>query len=179
MGMRRRVSAYIRTRASTVPRYLWNGLVLTLCAWVPGLAGIALRAVAYRLILRARGLPAIERGVRLRRPEDVTLGRGVFVDTDVVLDAGAGGLEIGDGSVVMSGCLLQWSSDAGMLNWGYFIIGLPGETEETIRQTIAVLEDAGARHRPCSTSPRRTRARRSSRKWRRTAGSASASAGRT
>jgi anaerobic magnesium-protoporphyrin IX monomethyl ester cyclase len=32
---------------------------------------------------------------------------------------------------------LQWSSDAGMLNWGYFIIGLPGETEATIRQTIA------------------------------------------
>jgi anaerobic magnesium-protoporphyrin IX monomethyl ester cyclase len=24
-----------------------------------------------------------------------------------------------------------------MLNWGYFIIGLPGETEATIRQTIA------------------------------------------
>jgi acetyltransferase-like isoleucine patch superfamily enzyme len=107
MGNGRRITAYIRTRASTLPRYLWNGLILTLCAWVPGLVGIALRAVAYRLIIRARGLPAIERGVRLRRPEDVTLGRGVFVDTDVVLDAGAGGLEIGDGSFVMSGCLLQ------------------------------------------------------------------------
>lgn len=31
---------------------------------------------------------------------------------------------------------LQWSRDAGIMNWGYFIIGLPGETEETIRQTI-------------------------------------------
>ena len=31
---------------------------------------------------------------------------------------------------------LQWARDAGILNWGYFIIGLPGETEETIRQTI-------------------------------------------
>jgi radical SAM superfamily enzyme YgiQ (UPF0313 family) len=31
---------------------------------------------------------------------------------------------------------LQWSRDAGIKNWGYFIIGLPGETEETIRQTI-------------------------------------------
>jgi anaerobic magnesium-protoporphyrin IX monomethyl ester cyclase len=31
---------------------------------------------------------------------------------------------------------LQWSKQAGILNWGYFIIGLPGETEETIRQTI-------------------------------------------
>lgn len=31
---------------------------------------------------------------------------------------------------------LLWSRKAGMKNWGYFIIGLPGETEETIRETI-------------------------------------------
>lgn len=32
---------------------------------------------------------------------------------------------------------LTWSKQAGIMNWGYFIIGLPGETEETIKQTIA------------------------------------------
>jgi radical SAM superfamily enzyme YgiQ (UPF0313 family) len=31
---------------------------------------------------------------------------------------------------------LHWAKKAGIMNWGYFIIGLPGETEETIRQTI-------------------------------------------
>jgi radical SAM superfamily enzyme YgiQ (UPF0313 family) len=31
---------------------------------------------------------------------------------------------------------LMWSKKAGIMNWGYFIIGLPGETEETIQQTI-------------------------------------------
>jgi anaerobic magnesium-protoporphyrin IX monomethyl ester cyclase len=31
---------------------------------------------------------------------------------------------------------LIWAKKAGIMNWGYFIIGLPGETEETIRQTI-------------------------------------------
>lgn len=31
---------------------------------------------------------------------------------------------------------LRWARKAGIKNWGYFIIGLPGETEETIRQTI-------------------------------------------
>lgn len=31
---------------------------------------------------------------------------------------------------------LQWARNAGIKNWGYFIIGLPGETEETIRETI-------------------------------------------
>ena len=31
---------------------------------------------------------------------------------------------------------LTWARAAGIKNWGYFIIGLPGETEDTIRQTI-------------------------------------------
>jgi anaerobic magnesium-protoporphyrin IX monomethyl ester cyclase len=31
---------------------------------------------------------------------------------------------------------LMWAKKAGIKNWGYFIIGLPGETEETIRETI-------------------------------------------
>lgn len=31
---------------------------------------------------------------------------------------------------------LTWARRAGIKNWGYFIIGLPGETEETIRETI-------------------------------------------
>ncbi len=31
---------------------------------------------------------------------------------------------------------LRWAKAAGIMNWGYFIIGLPGETEATIRQTI-------------------------------------------
>jgi radical SAM superfamily enzyme YgiQ (UPF0313 family) len=32
---------------------------------------------------------------------------------------------------------LTWARNAGIKNWGYFIIGLPGETEETIKETIA------------------------------------------
>jgi radical SAM superfamily enzyme YgiQ (UPF0313 family) len=31
---------------------------------------------------------------------------------------------------------LRWARKAGIKNWGYFIIGLPGETVETIRETI-------------------------------------------
>jgi radical SAM superfamily enzyme YgiQ (UPF0313 family) len=31
---------------------------------------------------------------------------------------------------------LECSKAASMMNWGYFIIGLPGETEDTIRQTL-------------------------------------------
>jgi len=35
------------------------------------------------------------------------------------------------------GQALTWAKNAGIRNWGYFIIGLPGETEETIQDTIA------------------------------------------
>jgi len=31
---------------------------------------------------------------------------------------------------------LRWSHEAGIKNWGYFVIGLPGESEESIRRTI-------------------------------------------
>lgn len=31
---------------------------------------------------------------------------------------------------------LTWAKQAGIMNWGYFIIGLPGETEQTIQDTI-------------------------------------------
>jgi len=36
---------------------------------------------------------------------------------------------------------LTWAHQAGIKNWGYFIIGLPGETEETIQETIAFAKD--------------------------------------
>ncbi len=36
---------------------------------------------------------------------------------------------------------LNWAKNAGIKNWGYFIIGLPGETEETIKETIKFAKD--------------------------------------
>lgn len=36
---------------------------------------------------------------------------------------------------------LTWAKEAGIMNWGYFIIGLPGETEETIQETIDFAKD--------------------------------------
>jgi radical SAM superfamily enzyme YgiQ (UPF0313 family) len=36
---------------------------------------------------------------------------------------------------------LRWAKASGINNWGYFIIGLPGETEETIRRTIAFAKE--------------------------------------
>jgi anaerobic magnesium-protoporphyrin IX monomethyl ester cyclase len=36
---------------------------------------------------------------------------------------------------------LQWAHKAGIKNWGYFIIGLPGETVDTIQETIKFAKD--------------------------------------
>ena len=36
---------------------------------------------------------------------------------------------------------LKWAKAAGIKNWGYFIIGLPGETEESIQETIAYAKE--------------------------------------
>jgi radical SAM superfamily enzyme YgiQ (UPF0313 family) len=33
---------------------------------------------------------------------------------------------------------LRWAHESGIKNWGYFIIGLPGETVQTIQETMAV-----------------------------------------
>jgi acetyltransferase-like isoleucine patch superfamily enzyme len=118
MSLGGRLATYVRARASSLPRYVWDGTVLSLCGWMPGLPGVALRAIAYRLILRVRGLPAIEPGVRLRRPEDITLGDGVFVESGVLLEAGPGGIAIDDDAMLRCGCILQVYNHRGLPHAG-------------------------------------------------------------
>jgi radical SAM superfamily enzyme YgiQ (UPF0313 family) len=36
---------------------------------------------------------------------------------------------------------LHWAKKAGIKNWGYFTLGLPGETEESIQRTIAISKE--------------------------------------
>jgi acetyltransferase-like isoleucine patch superfamily enzyme len=64
-------------------------------------AGIGLRALVYRLIMRLEGLVAIEKGVRIRFADQVRLGKGVYLDEGVYLHACPGGIEIGENTMVM------------------------------------------------------------------------------
>ncbi|RMD84083.1 MAG: acyltransferase [Candidatus Dadabacteria bacterium] len=61
----------------------------TLCfSWVPGILGYGIRSFAYpRLFGRCASRPAIGKGVILRNPKKITLGRGVLMDDYSVLDA--------------------------------------------------------------------------------------------
>lgn len=102
-----RLRAYISTQASGSGSYVKQELVTSLFAWWPSLIGVAARSVAYRLILHADGLPAIEQSVRLRFAENVRLGRGVFLDHGVYLHACPNGIEVGDDTLVMHGSILH------------------------------------------------------------------------
>lgn len=92
---------YLSRQASSPGRYLWEQLIQGLCGWIPTVLGIALRAVAYRLIMRLEGLVAIERGVRIRFADQIRLGKGVYLDEGVYLHGCPGGIEIGRNTLVM------------------------------------------------------------------------------
>lgn len=92
---------YIRGQASGPWDYLVQGVITTLLSGIPGLPGIAARGLAYRLILRMDGFPAIESGVRLRHARGIRLGTGVYLDQGVYLHACPQGIEIGANSCIM------------------------------------------------------------------------------
>jgi acetyltransferase-like isoleucine patch superfamily enzyme len=98
---------YLRSKTRSLPHYVASETLQALVGWVPGVVGIGLRGVLYKAVLRAEGLPAIEDHVRINRPEDIRLGRGVYIDHGVYLHGAPGGLAIGDKSWIMTGCRLH------------------------------------------------------------------------
>ncbi len=105
--MASQLNLYISRQASSVGRYLWEQLVQWACGWMPGIAGIGLRAFAYRLIMHMDGIAAIEDGVRIRFADNVALGRGAYLDHGVYLHACPGGISIGAESYVMKNAILH------------------------------------------------------------------------
>jgi len=98
---------YLSGQASSLPIYILEQLVLGAFGWVPTAAGIGLRALAYRLIMRLDGTPAIEAGVRIAYASNVCLGKGVYLDQGVYLHALPGGITIGDGTFIMHHAMLH------------------------------------------------------------------------
>lgn len=104
---RSHIGLYLRRQASSPARYLLEQAVLEGLGWIPTIVGIGLRAVAYRAILRMRGTAAIEKGVRIRFADRITLGRGAYLDQGVYLHACPNGIHIGDHTLVMHGSVLH------------------------------------------------------------------------
>ncbi|MGE0448454.1 MAG: acyltransferase [Vicinamibacterales bacterium] len=102
-----RLRLYMARQAQTSWHYWLEQAVQALAGWVPTVAGVALRAVAYRLILRMDGVAAIEPRVRLRYASRITLGRGAYLDEGVYLHALPGGIEIGANTYVLHHAVLH------------------------------------------------------------------------
>jgi acetyltransferase-like isoleucine patch superfamily enzyme len=98
---------YLTGQARSLPVYILEQSVLTLFGWIPTLVGIGLRALAYRLIMKFEGIPAIEAGVRFVYASNVRLGKGVFLDQGVYLHALPSGITIGDNTFVMHHTMLH------------------------------------------------------------------------
>lgn len=92
---------YVGRQAASPGRYILEQLVSGLAGWVPTVLGIALRSIAYRLILRMDGPAAIENHVRLRFASNIRLARGVYLDQGVYLHACPAGIDIGENTIVM------------------------------------------------------------------------------
>jgi len=101
------VRLYLSRQADSTWRYILEQSLLFLLGWVPTVAGIALRAVFYRLMMKMDGTAAIERNVRLRFASRIRLGRGAYLDEGVYIHACPDGVEIGAGTLVMHGSVLH------------------------------------------------------------------------
>ena len=78
--------------------------------WVPGAAGYFLRQKFYRYLFRDMGRgTTIGRNVTLRGVSRISLGRGVMIDDNVVLDArGAeASIELGDGVLIARNSIVR------------------------------------------------------------------------
>lgn len=105
--MMKRLRYYLLGQAASIPRYFLEQFILGLFGWIPTLIGIGLRGLAYRLIMKLNGLPAIEAGVRIAHAGNIRLGQGVYLDQGVYLHALPGGITIGADTFVMHHTMLH------------------------------------------------------------------------
>jgi acetyltransferase-like isoleucine patch superfamily enzyme len=112
---------YLERQADGIGRYILEQAIFALVGWVPTIIGIGLRAILYRLVVKMRGMAAIENGVRLRYANHLTLARGVYLDHGVYLHACPDGIRIGENSIVMHHAVLHVYNFRGLPHAGITI----------------------------------------------------------
>lgn len=104
---RGRLRYYLDAQSTGLGRYVLEQTLYLFLGGLPGLLGVGLRSIAYRLILQSRGLPSIEDHVRLAKPANIHVGRNVYIDSYCYLHACPQGIFIGDETFLMHGCVLH------------------------------------------------------------------------
>lgn len=97
----RKATYYVGGHSTGWGRHLIEQLIFVLLGWIPGVIGIGLRGLVYRLILKSEGFAGIETGVRLAQAQNITLHRGAYLDHGVYLHACPEGIDIGEDTCVM------------------------------------------------------------------------------
>jgi acetyltransferase-like isoleucine patch superfamily enzyme len=115
------LNTYLQRQADNIWCYLLEQLLYLLFGWMPTIIGIGLRSIFYRLILKMKGIAAIEAGVRLRFANHITLENGVYLDQGVYLHACPNGIKIGQNSIVMHGAVLHVYNFRGLPHAGISI----------------------------------------------------------
>lgn len=107
MGLIQELHYYLKSQSSSIPRYVVEQTLMSLLGGLPSLVGIGLRGLAYKALLKADGLPLIEHNVRLLSPGNISLGKNVYLDANVYLNALPGGITIGAGTSLMHGVIFH------------------------------------------------------------------------
>jgi acetyltransferase-like isoleucine patch superfamily enzyme len=116
-----RLRYYLAGQSTGLGQYVLEQTLFLLLGGIPSVVGIGLRALAYKLILRSQGLPAIESHVRLCLPANITLGRNVYLDYGVYLHACPQGIVIGDDTFVMHNSELHVYNFRGLPQSGIWV----------------------------------------------------------
>jgi galactoside O-acetyltransferase len=96
------------TGGRSLPRFVWQGLVLTLMYRLPTIWATILRGIVYRAVLGGIGSSClIEEDVRFQVPRRITLGRRVFIGQYCYLDGQTSFLRLGNDVHLARLCTLR------------------------------------------------------------------------
>lgn len=99
--LRDNLRLYFYVNSTNLLSYFIEQIVFLLFSWVPGIVGIALRAISYKMLFHSSGLQIIEEGVSVKRSKNIYLEKGVYVGKNSYLWGTPEGLYIGPHTRIM------------------------------------------------------------------------------
>lgn len=98
---------YIRTRAASPIRYFIEQTVKNFFSWIPGVSGMFLRAIVYKLLLKKGSyIPFIESNCEFFYMSNFRCGKSVYIDSGCRIHASKASIELGNNVRVMRGAYL-------------------------------------------------------------------------
>ena len=113
-----KVRSYVQLKSGGWLRYFLEEIFNVGLKWIPGLVGLFLRWILYRLLISGKGWIAIARGVEIFGTKWIELAKGVYLGESVMLQGRPGGLKIDEKVRVMPKAVLNVYNYRGLGNSG-------------------------------------------------------------